>query len=188
MYLIVGLNNPGSEYDGTRHNVGADFIGVMLEKLKENGADITEFSEESGYDYLRLKVGSCDLMFVLPKTFMNRSGEAVAHAKGYYKVDNSETVVVCDDTNLDVGTSRLRRGGSDGGHNGLKSVISAIGEDFWRLRIGVGAADIPLEDYVLARPTDEQREKIDQIIDERAQNMLELISKNNLENDTSKIN
>lgn len=188
MYLIVGLNNPGGQYEGTRHNLGADFVDAMLAKLEGRGLQTGIFSRADDYGYNRVKFGENEIIFILPNTFMNNSGEPVARAKAYYKVPPENIIVACDDVNLDVGATRVRFGGSDGGHNGLKSIISKIGDQFWRVRIGVGENDIPLEDYVLQKPTQGQRQDIDRIIDEQAENMLELISKNSLENKTNKIN
>jgi PTH1 family peptidyl-tRNA hydrolase len=119
-----------------------------------------------------------------PSTYMNLSGEAVAKVKSYFNIENSRIIVVCDDVNLPVGSSRLRAAGTDGGHNGLKSVIASIGEDFWRFRIGVGTNDIALEDYVLQKPSEDDNKKIDQIIDEQLQIVLESLSKDELENKT----
>lgn len=186
-YLVVGLNNPGKKYEQTRHNVGAWFVSAIVKELKKEGTDVS-FRTEDDYEYCKVKYRDAEIILILPQTFMNLSGEAVLKAKNFYKISNENIIVIGDDTNLDVGTSRIRFGGSDGGHNGLKSIIDLIGEDFWRLRIGVGTNDIALEDYVLQKPPEKEKKTIDKIIDERSISMLELISENNLRNETNKIN
>lgn len=185
-YLIVGLNNPGQEYEETRHNVGKDFVFSMLKKLADKGIDIPSFSKEGNYEYCRVKAGEFEAIFLLPTTFINLSGEAVAKAKNFYKIENDHVIVACDDVNLEVGSIRRRFGGSDGGHNGLKSVIASIGEGFWRVRIGIGMNDIALESYVLQKIEPAQRLMVDKIIDEEVQNMIELLSSDSLENTTKK--
>ncbi|OQA52533.1 MAG: Peptidyl-tRNA hydrolase [candidate division WS2 bacterium ADurb.Bin280] len=188
-YLVVGLNNPGQEYEGTRHNVGKDFVLSMAEKLAGGGEPRVIFSKRENFQYCKVAKGDLSLIFVLPETFMNLSGEAVSRAKNFYKIDNDRVIVVCDDVNLETGSLRLRFGGSDGGHNGLKSIISSIGEDFWRVRIGVGAnGEVPLEKYVLHKPPASERKIIDELIDEEAKNMLELLLSESLQNQTKKNN
>lgn len=188
-YLIVGLGNPGDKYRGTRHNIGSQVVLKMSEKLSEKGTDIGSFAVRDNYRYMRTKLNEQDLILMIPQLYMNCSGEVVAKAKSFYKIADEQTIVISDDVNLEPGTARLRFGGSDGGHNGLKSVISVIGEEFWRLRIGVGLNDrVPLEDYVLQKPSSEEADIVGKCIDEQAENMLELISKNQLENKSTKIN
>ena len=144
-YIIAGLGNPGPKYDGTRHNVGymcvdalAGKAGVTTDRLKFKSltAEITL----NGQKALLLK----------PVTFMNLSGEAVAAASRYYKIPPERTIVVCDDISLPPGRIRVRRKGSDGGHNGLKSIIMQLdSEDFPRVKIGIGQKPHP--DYDLAK-------------------------------------
>ena len=155
MKMIVGLGNPGSEYADTRHNIGfkvidamASVLGIEVRKRKF-GARFgeTDFEDEK-------------LILLKPWTFMNRSGHAVATAAGFYKLPLCELLVVTDDMALEPGVIRLRARGSAGGHNGLKSIISALGsEEFCRLRGGIGSRQVGIEayDYVLSRvPADEQ--------------------------------
>lgn len=184
MYLIVGLGNPGREYEDTRHNVGFWFV--------------EKFAGESGVNFVENKklkcliaqeiIGSQKAIICKPQTFMNLSGEALFLVKSYYKNDNNHIIVVCDDVNLPVGSARLRFSGADGGHNGLKSVISFIGDQFWRLRIGVGINDILLEDYVLQKPSQSDGKIITQIIDEQVGYMIQSISNDKLENQSYKNN
>ena len=162
MFLIVGLGNPGEKFERTRHNVGFWFVDVMSRKTNGRG-----------------------VIYLKPQQYMNKSGLEVAQAKDYKKIGNENIIVACDDANLPVGRARIRRGGEDGGHNGLKSVIEGIGDDFWRIRIGIGdPGQFPLEDYVLSKPIPEERKIIDCIIDKTATEVIELISQDKLENKT----
>lgn len=154
-HIIVGLGNPGSQYEDTRHNAGFMAADTIAEKL---GADIKK---------LRFKSLTADIDFggkrcllLKPSTFMNNSGEAVVAALEYYKLTTKELTVIYDDIALDVGRLRIRAKGSDGGHNGIKSIIYLTGSDeFSRIRIGVGAKphpDYPLADWVLSHFTIEE--------------------------------
>jgi PTH1 family peptidyl-tRNA hydrolase len=132
--LIVGLGNPGKEYENTRHNAGfwcadklASHFAVGFSPIRKYQADIAVFKYNSDTHYL-----------LKPLTYMNNSGEAVWAFLQDKNIETSQILVIEDDINLPVGRIRLRANGSAGGHNGLKSIISKIGEDFWRLRIGVG--------------------------------------------------
>ncbi|MBQ3644161.1 MAG: aminoacyl-tRNA hydrolase [Candidatus Riflebacteria bacterium] len=132
--LIVGLGNPGKEYENTRHNAGfwcadklASHFAVGFSPIRKYQADIAVFKYNSNTHYL-----------LKPLTYMNNSGEAVWAFLQDKNIETSKILVIEDDINLPVGRIRLRANGSAGGHNGLKSIISKIGEDFWRLRIGVG--------------------------------------------------
>lgn len=126
--LLVGLGNPGERYRNTRHNVGFEVADSVAAALY---ADFREHSK-----YLLARAG--DVSVVKPSTFMNLSGEAVASLSAKRGFKPEEILVVCDDFALPLGKVRLRRGGSAGGHNGLKSVIGAVGGGFARLRVGVG--------------------------------------------------
>ena len=132
--LIVGLGNPGKEYENTRHNAGfwcadklASHFAVGFSPIRKYQAEIAVFKYNSDTHYL-----------LKPLTYMNNSGEAVWAFLQDKNIETSQILVIEDDINLPVGKIRLRANGSSGGHNGLKSIISKIGEDFWRLRIGVG--------------------------------------------------
>lgn len=158
-YIIVGLGNPGRDYERTRHNAGfmaldaiAHQCGVRCEKAKFHA--LTAQTEFGGHGVL----------LMLPQTFMNASGEAVRDAAAFYKIPAEHILVLVDDINLDVGRLRIRTGGSAGGHNGLKSIIYQLNSDaFPRIRIGVGAkpvAEMPLMEWVLSRFTDSDLEKL----------------------------
>lgn len=142
--MIVGLGNPGEKYESTRHNIGfmmidhiADELGVRINKLKFRAL------------YVQTKIGTAKVLLVKPQTYMNLSGDAVGEASRYYKVPAERIIVISDDVSLPVGKMRIRRKGSAGGHNGLKSIIGRVGDTFQRIRVGVGQK--PEEDYDLAR-------------------------------------
>ncbi len=137
MHLVVGLGNPGKQYDQTRHNLGFRVCGELRERLPSGtlrerfSSRVTETSGPGG-----------KVLLIEPQTYMNLSGRAVAEAVGFYKVPMQDVLVVCDDFNLPLGRLRLRRDGSHGGHNGLRNVIECLGDDaFARLRIGIGPLD-----------------------------------------------
>jgi len=149
MKIVAGLGNPGRQYLGTRHNVGYGVIDVLA------GRQGLAF-DAAPADALQAKWRRTDdvVLLVKPLTFMNLSGQAVAALSRYYKVALPDVLIVCDDVNLPLGRLRLRANGSEGGHNGLRSVAIELGStDYARLRIGVGRGDLrrDLADHVLAR-------------------------------------
>lgn len=142
-FIVVGLGNPGSAYDNTRHNIGFSAVDYIAEKT---GAKITKakFSALLGtWEYEGEKV-----MLLKPQTFMNLSGDAVGPRAKFYKIPPENVIIIYDDVSLPVGKMRIRRKGSRGGHNGIKSIINHIGENFPRVKIGVG--EKPHPDYDLA--------------------------------------
>ncbi len=144
-YVIVGLGNPGMEYEGTRHNAGfftidtlASQLGVQIDRLRFKGKT-TE-----------VNIGEKKCLLLKPATYMNNSGESVVQALNFYKVDESNLIVIYDDISLDPGKLRIRRKGSHGGHNGIRSIIELTGrDDFPRIKMGVGKKPHP--DYDLAK-------------------------------------
>ena len=163
-YIICGLGNPGTQYEGTRHNIGFMTIDTLCEKYK---LDCKK---------LRFKSLTCDAMIsgkrcliMKPTTFMNNSGEAVTEAMSFYKIPPERTIIVLDDISLEPGKLRIRRKGSDGGHNGIKSIIYLSGSDmFPRIKMGVGAKPHPdynLADWVLGHFKKEQAEALETAMD-----------------------
>lgn len=148
MKLIVGLGNPGPRYAGTRHNVGFD----VVDELARRRALVFEASPADAV-MARERGPDARLMLAKPLTFMNLSGRAVGALTRYYRVAPGDVLIVADDVNLPLGRLRARRGGSDGGHNGLRSVIELLGTAVARLRIGVDRGDRrrDLAGHVLAR-------------------------------------
>lgn len=156
MYLIVGLGNPGREYENTRHNAGYMVVDALAEKC---GIDVLEKKHKALIGKGVVAGQKCILM--KPLTYMNLSGESVMDACQYYKIDpTQELIVISDDISLEVGKLRIRKKGSAGGHNGLKNIIAHFGHDtFMRLKVGVGNKPprMDLADYVLGHFTKEER-------------------------------
>ncbi len=156
--LIVGLGNPGAAYDRTRHNAGADLVQALA-----RGFGVT-LRHEARFHGSVARVPP-ELRLLAPGTFMNRSGQAVLALLQFYQIAPDNMLVVHDDLDLPPGTVRLKLGGGHGGHNGLRDIMSALGErrDFARLRIGIGhpgpGADVV--SYVLRKPPPAERELID---------------------------
>ncbi len=154
MYIILGIGNPGKEYDNTRHNIGfisldylAASLGIQINKIKHK-ALVGEG-----------RIGSEKVLLVKPQTFVNLSGESAGEILNFYKLPPENLIVICDDVNLDAGRIRIRAKGSDGGHNGLKSLLYHVKSDaFPRVRLGVGKKppEYNLADWVLGRFNDEQ--------------------------------
>lgn len=150
--LLVGLGNPGKKYDLTRHNVGFLCVDEFVAKTDE----MAEWMQKKDLKCLLSsgQVGSLRVLAIKPTTFMNLSGEAVQATCHFYKINPEHVLVVHDELDIDFGQIRLRQGGSDAGHNGIKSVSQHIGKDYGRIRIGVGPkqpADIASEDFVLQK-------------------------------------
>jgi PTH1 family peptidyl-tRNA hydrolase len=178
--LIVGLGNPGPEYQKTRHNAGAMLAEEFARRHQTSLVSDSKFSGLSA----RLSVSGEDVRLLVPTTYMNRSGQAVAPMANFFKLSPEEILVVHDEIDLPPGTARLKKGGGAGGNNGLKDIIRALGNDnsFKRLRIGVGHPGSAPEvaAYVLRKaPADEQK-LIDESID-RAIEVLPLVIKDDWE-------
>lgn len=163
--LVVGLGNPGAEYAESRHNAGFMVIERLLGSFP--AGRFTE-SHTASSRFFTGRFRQRPLYLQQPLTFMNLSGEAVAKAAGRLRLEPSEILIVSDDLELPLGKLRLRRGGSDGGHNGLKSVINELGSaDFRRLRLGIGRPERKGEvvDYVLGGFAPGEKERFDACID-----------------------
>ena len=161
-WLIVGLGNPGKEYETTRHNAG--FLAMdALTKKKSTSCDRSRFHALTGETTL----GGTRALLMKPQTYMNHSGVAVKEAADFYKIPAENVLVIYDDTSLEPGRMRIRRNGSAGGHNGIKSLIEHLGSDkFPRIKVGVGAkpyADMDLADWVLGHFSKEDRVLIDRV-------------------------
>jgi PTH1 family peptidyl-tRNA hydrolase len=164
--LIVGLGNPGSEYRGTRHNAGADFVEALGRRC---GAILQEESRFSGLTG-RVTFGGHDLRLLIPTTFMNLSGQSVAAMAGFYKIAPEEMLIAHDELDVPAGSARFKQGGGHGGHNGLRDIVPALGKNanFHRLRIGIGhpGQASRVSGYVLGKPSQDDRDRIDASIDE----------------------
>lgn len=172
-YIIAGLGNPGLQYEGTRHNAGFMVMDKLGEKL---GSDIKKMKFKSLC--ADVSIGGKHCVLLKPTTYMNNSGQAVAEAMNFYKLDIDHVIIVYDDISLEPGRLRIRRKGSDGGHNGIKSIIYLTGEDtFPRIKMGVGKKPHPkydLADWVLGHFSNEDKEKMDKAA-ENACEALELM-------------
>ena len=155
-FLVAGLGNPGTEYRDTRHNAGFWALDALAAHMGVT-VDRARFRSLVGEGMLE----GVRVLLMKPETFMNASGTAIAEAASFYKIPPERVVVLCDDISFAPGVIRIRRRGSAGGHNGLKSVIECLGsQDFLRVKIGVGEkprADYPLADWVLGRLGAEER-------------------------------
>ena len=163
-YMIVGLGNPGKKYEFTKHNSGFLCIDLFAEK---QGVKIDRLKFKSLVGETR--IGSKRCLLLKPQTFMNLSGEAVRDAAQFYKIPPQNIIVIFDDISLDVGKMRIRRKGSDGGHNGIKNIIYHLASDeFPRIKVGIGAKphpDFDLADWVLAPFTKEQLKQLREVAD-----------------------
>lgn len=164
MYIIVGLGNPGKQYEKTRHNIGFDFIDALADKYHISVLE-AKFKALIGKGVIEGQ----KVVLVKPLTYMNLSGESVRQVIDYFKVDEeSELIIVYDDISLNPGGLRIRAKGSAGGHNGIKNIIQHLGHDkFMRIKVGVGEKPKgwDLVDYVLGRFTTEDRKLVDEAID-----------------------
>lgn len=183
MYVIAGLGNPGIEYEGTRHNIGFMVIDELAKKL---GVNVTKLKFKS-----LIGEGSLNgekIILLKPQTFMNLSGEALYDAVSFYKVPLKNVIVIYDDKDLDVGKIRIRKKGSSGSHNGMKSVIYLLNsEEFPRLRIGIGKPQGDLVSHVLKKFEDSEKKIIDEAVIKAADAVLDIIE-NGIEHAMNKFN
>ena len=185
-WLVVGLGNPGAQYENTRHNVGflvADELGdrgnFPIQRLKHHALTNTA------------AIGGQGVLVMKPVTYMNLSGEAVGEAARFYKLPPSHVLVISDDVDLPLGRLRIRKGGSAGGHNGLKSIIQHLGTDqFPRLRVGVGGKphpDYDMADWVPSELTGEDKKVMDEAV-KRAAGAVEAILKEGIDKAMNRYN
>jgi len=163
MLLIVGLGNPGTAYENTRHNIGFKVIDKLVSDF---GA--RDISKNSFYGEL---FKSSDMLLLKPMTFMNLSGKSLQAVKNFYKIELEDIVVIHDDIDLPFSALRFKNGGGHGGHNGLRSIDGMIGKDYTRVRMGVGkpAYKSQVADYVLHDFSDEEKKLLDGWIDHTAE-------------------
>lgn len=157
MKLIIGLGNPGKDYQNTRHNVGF----LILDNYLGN----VDWKEKFNALYFEKRINNEKVIFVKPLTFMNLSGNAVVKYVNYYNVNIDDILVIQDDLDLPFSTYKLKKNSSAGGHNGIKSIINCLGsQDFLRLKIGVSNnKSIDTKDYVLGRFSKEEKDKLDSL-------------------------
>lgn len=183
--LIVGLGNPGAEYEQTRHNAGF----WLVDQLARG-----ELKRETRFQALAAKtrIAGNEVWLLEPQTFMNRSGQSVGALARFYKINPDEVLVVHDELDLPPGAAKIKKGGSSGGHNGLKDITAALGtQDYWRLRLGIGHPrelnlQQPVVDFVLHRPRKEEQSLIDQAI-EKSLSVIALLCEGKFEQATMEL-
>jgi PTH1 family peptidyl-tRNA hydrolase len=184
--LIVGLANPGAEYAATRHNAGAWYVDLLAERL---GAPLREEPKFYGYTS-RASIAGNDVRLLVPTTFMNLSGKAVSALAAFYRIAPDEILVAHDELDLLPGVAKFKCGGGHGGHNGLKDIISRLGNNpnFHRLRLGIGhpGDKNKVVGFVLGKPPVSEQKLIDEAIDEAAR-CTELWFKDGLAKATSRL-
>ncbi|HET7528891.1 MAG TPA: aminoacyl-tRNA hydrolase [Candidatus Saccharimonadales bacterium] len=185
--LIIGLGNPGKEYSGTRHNIGFDVLDDFASK---NGFPGWLSKKDLRSDISTHTLGESQVILCKPQTFMNSSGEAAQAVQRFYRVYNQNTLAVYDELAIPFGALRTRFGGSDGGHNGVKSLIRHLGDDFGRLRLGIGSdisAKAVAADFVLGRFTKDEQEVLPRIISEASVMATEFIFGGQLPHETRSV-
>ena len=175
MRLIVGLGNPGEKYTFTRHNVGFMIIDALL--------DSTHCTNLNFANFKALTFKSNNLILAKPQTFMNNSGESVNAVKKYFKIENKDIIVIHDDLDLPFGAIKFKIGGGHGGHNGLKSIDKYIGNDYIRIRIGIGKPKEKSEivNYVLKKFTQDELQKLNYDIIPHVLKSIDIIINQSLE-------
>ena len=162
--LIVGLGNPGTEYEQTRHNAGFWMVDNLAGSMLAREARFNALAAKT-------RIAGNEVWLLEPQTYMNRSGQSVGALARFYKIAPEEILVVHDELDLPPGSAKIKKGGSSGGHNGLKDITAALGtQDYWRLRIGIGhPRSMNLQqqvvDFVLHRPRKEEQELINRAIE-----------------------
>tara|TARA_B100000945_G_scaffold52213_1_gene37725 strand:+ start:139 stop:735 length:597 start_codon:yes stop_codon:yes gene_type:complete len=159
--LLVGLGNPGKEYQNTRHNAGSDFVRMLCNDYQ---VSLAKEKLVNGY-YAKFIINDCSIILCIPDTFMNESGISVSKAKKFFKVENHEILIIHDELDLHNGCIRLKDSGGHGGHNGLRNVIDHLNGDssFKRMRIGIGhpGKDKDIVSYVLNKPSESERKNME---------------------------
>ena len=184
MYLIVGLGNPEKKYEKTRHNIGFDVVNQLAQTCKIQISK-TKFKGLYGEG----NIGGEKVILLKPQTYMNLSGESLIQFKNFYKIENENIVVIYDDIDLELGDLRIRKSGGSGTHNGMKSVVSVLGKEFTRIRIGMGEPNNKenIINYVTGRISKKEREILDETIVDAVNSIKEII-KNGVDSAMNKFN
>lgn len=167
MYIIVGLGNPGKEYQNTRHNIGFD----LVEKIASEYGFSNPVKKFQGL-FSEGQIAGEKVKLIMPQTFMNLSGKSIAEIVKFYKVPLEKLIVIHDELDLALGKIRIKRGGANGGHNGLKSIDGLIGKEYQRLRFGIDHPGMKAKvtSYVLGKFAKEEEERVNFLIDEIVMN------------------
>jgi PTH1 family peptidyl-tRNA hydrolase len=174
VFCIVGLGNPGTEYQDTRHNIGFMVLDELAIKWK------LKFKKGDGpYKFIKYKLRNQNILLATPTTFMNKSGNAVNAIYHKFHIHLSDFLILCDDFNLSLGQLRLRKKGSDGGHNGLASIIQSLKtQTFCRLRFGIGLPDsVNTVDYVLSPFDNSELPVVNEMIEKGAQAVVDFVTR-----------
>ena len=185
MYLIVGLGNPEADYANTRHNMGFQVINKLA---KEYGIDIARKKFDSEYE--KVVIEGQKVILVKPQTFMNASGEAVIEFVNFYKIELDKIIIVYDDMDIEPGKIRIRKNGSPGSHNGMKSVVHFLNhENFPRIRVGIGRPDEDTDiiEYVIGAIPEEEKAKLEEGTEKAKDAIIELL-KNGIDVSMNKYN
>ncbi|MFH1433423.1 MAG: aminoacyl-tRNA hydrolase [Candidatus Uhrbacteria bacterium] len=177
MKLLVGLGNPGKAYENTRHNVG----WLVLNKLAAEYFAAFENKKRWNARVAPIQIHGEQVVMIKPQTFMNRSGEAVQAARGWFRKVPIENIwVVHDDVDLPLGEIRIKQGGGSAGHRGVDSIAKMVGSvNFWRVRIGISRPEnpnVPLEDYVLKKFSADEMKQVENIVDEARKKIIDQIN------------
>lgn len=184
MKIIVGLGNPGKKYEKTRHNIGF----MVVDKLREQ-YNISDEREKFQALISEKNIDGEKVIFFKPQTFMNLSGNAIIEIINFYKLDSKKDIIVIyDDMDLDFGDIRIRERGSSGGHNGIKSIISHIGEEFIRIKCGIGAKKDDTIEYVLGEFSQTEQKELGEILEKINNCVIEIITVQNLDKIMQKYN
>lgn len=185
-WIVVGLGNPGDKYENTRHNAGF----LVVDELARRGRFAVQKAKHKALTNTAV-IGGQGVLVMKPTTYMNLSGEAVGDAARFYKIPADHVLVISDDTDLPVGKLRIRKNGSAGGHNGLKSIIQHLGTDqFPRLKVGVGSKphpDYDMADWVLGKLQGEDKKTMDEAV-KRAADAIECLLKDGADKAMNKFN
>lgn len=163
-FAVIGLGNPGTEYRGTRHNMGFDAVEILARRLSAS-----PWKKRAKGLECKARTDMGTVLLVQPQTFMNFSGQCVQEVMSFYKLEPSALLIIYDDIDIATGTVRVRPSGGAGTHNGMRSVVKLIGEGFSRVRVGVGKQHGALTDYVMGRPQGEERALLDRALEAAAE-------------------
>lgn len=168
--LVVGLGNPGKEYNNTRHNMGFSVIDEIAKKL-----EVYKYKERDGALYFDTFIDMARVIFLKPQKYINLSGDVIIKFKNYLNIDINDILIISDDLDLPVGTIKLKEKGSSGGHNGLKNIEKNLGtKEYKRIKIGISNnKNIDTKDYVLSKISKEDKKVLDKVVDNVSNIVLE---------------
>ncbi|WP_074016412.1 aminoacyl-tRNA hydrolase [Fusobacterium massiliense] len=184
MKVVIGLGNPGKKYEKTRHNIGFIVVDSLREKF-----NVTEEREKFQALVSEKNIEGEKVIFFKPQTFMNLSGNAVIEIVNFYKLNPTEDlIVIYDDMDLDFGDIRIREKGSSGGHNGIKSIISHIGENFLRIKCGIGAKKLDAVEHVLGEFSQSEQKEMSENLEKIKNCVIDLITVQDINKTMQKYN